>query len=102
MTLTKIVAAIALHGPVAWCARWHNKVHGADLRELFFEEAMTLSAVLPWDVSSAKPQPLTLDVSHGLYPVAAASHPETTPSALATDSLATSSAKPLAQKGLST
>jgi hypothetical protein len=47
--VAQLIAALALHGPVAWAASWNARVARAYLAEAFDpEQPMTVSAVLPW------------------------------------------------------
>jgi hypothetical protein len=48
--LTRCLAAIATHGPVAWAADWHDRVVIASLREAFEGRLLGLADVLPWPV----------------------------------------------------
>lgn len=48
--VTRLLATVATHGPVAWAADWHDRVVIASLREAFEGRLLGLADVLPWPV----------------------------------------------------
>ena len=79
--LVNLLKPLALCGPIAWCARWHNRVMRCQMQEWFDLRQMTLRDLLPWaptlpvlvevnDASSAKQQ-LSLTCCSTNYPVQA-------------------------------
>lgn len=67
---------IATNGPIAWAANWNSRVHEALLRDALLDTPITLAAVLPWRVSSAKPLPSFPDIPNVICPTPAAERSE--------------------------
>lgn len=92
---TRALVWIATHGPIAWASNWHSRVDEAVLNDALFEEPLTLAAVLPWRVSSAKPLPSFPDIPNVLCQAPEVERSETSSAPTASaDSESTSSKSP--------
>lgn len=92
---TRALVWIATHGPIAWASNWHSRVDEAVLNDALFEEPLTLAAVLPWRVSSAKPLPSFPDIPNVICPTPAAERSETLSAPIASADSASTSSKSL-------